>query len=481
MPVRCLASSFSEASPPPEGPSRRSFGLGLVALLLGACTSEAPLEPEPGEELAGGETTVFDAGTHAFMLSARNLDDVHQSPFFVGNSFFNKNWVIAPSSTTARDGLGPTFNARSCSGCHFKDGRGRPPLTDDEPLLSMLVRLSVPGEGPNGEPLGEPNYGGQLQGDAIPGVPIEARVQITWAEIAGTYADGETYSLRRPTISFADLAYGPMADDVLTSARVAPQMVGLGLLEALDEATILEFADADDEDGDGISGRPNYVWDPLTGTTVLGRFGWKANQPGLRQQNAGAFLGDLGITSSVHAQQNCPASQAECLTAITGGDPEIDDDLLDDITTYTRLLAVPARREVDDLEVLAGREQFHALGCADCHVPMLRTGTLDGFPEVSNQTIWPYTDLLLHDMGEGLADERPDFEADGNEWRTPPLWGIGLFSVVNDHTFYLHDGRARNLAEAVLWHGGEADAAKQAFVEADATERAALLRFLESL
>jgi CxxC motif-containing protein (DUF1111 family) len=459
----------------------RIIGSSLVfAVALATCTSDE-LRPEPGEELAGGETTVFDAGTHAFMLSARNLDDAHESAFFVGNSFFNKNWVIAPSSTTARDGLGPTFNSRSCSGCHFKDGRGRPPLTNDEPLTSMLVRLSVPGERPNGEPLAEPNYGGQLQGEAIPGVPVEALVSVSWTEMAGTYADGEPYSLRSPTISFFALAYGPMAQDVLTSARVAPQMIGLGLLEALDEDTILSFADPEDADRDGISGRPNYVWDPLTQTTVLGRFGWKANQPGLRQQNAGAFLGDIGITSSVHAQQNCPPAQAECLAALTGGEPELSDDLLDDVTTYSRLLAVPARREVDDPEVLAGREQFHALGCADCHVPRLRTGTMPNFPEVSNQTIWPYTDLLLHDMGEGLADERPDFEADGSEWRTPPLWGIGLFSVVNDHTFYLHDGRARNLAEAVLWHGGEAEAAKQAFVEADAAGRAALLRFLESL
>lgn len=451
-----------------------------LTLLLVACTNDE-LRPAPGEALAGGETTVFDAGSRAFMLSARNLDDAHESAFFVGNSFFNKNWVIAPSSTTARDGLGPTFNARSCSGCHFKDGRGRPPLTEDEPLLSMLVRLSVPGEGPNGAPLDEPNYGGQLQGDAIPGVPIEGRVLVTWVETAGAYSDGETYSLRSPTLTFTDLAYGPMAADVLTSVRVAPHMVGLGLLEALDEATILAFADPDDEDGNGVSGRPNYVWDPLSESVVIGRFGWKANQPGLRQQNAGAFLGDIGITSSVHEQQNCPPSQAECTAAVAGGEPELSDDLLDDITTYSRLLAVPARRDVDAPQVLEGREQFHALGCADCHVPQLHTGTLDGFPEVSDQTIWPYTDLLLHDMGDGLADGRPDFEADGREWRTPPLWGIGLFSVVNDHTFYLHDGRARNLAEAVLWHGGEAEAAKQAFVEADASDRAALLEFLESL
>jgi CxxC motif-containing protein (DUF1111 family) len=459
----------------------RVWCIALICSCALACGESDELAPEPGEELAGGATTVFDSGARAFTLSARNLVEVHESDFFVGNSFFNKNWVIAPSSTTARDGLGPTFNARSCSACHFKDGRGRPPLELDEPMLSMLVRLSIPGADEHGGPLPEPNYGGQLQPDAIPGVAPEGRALVHWQELPGSYADGEAFSLRQPTLELVDLAFGPLAQDALLSARVAPQMIGLGLLEALPEATILAFADPDDQDGDGVSGRPNYVWDPITQTTVLGRFGWKANQPGLRQQNAGAFRGDIGITSSLHPSEDCPTSQTACAAAESGGSPELDEALLDAITTYSRLLAVPARREVDDPEVLRGRELFHTVGCADCHVPRLETGELAGFAEVSNQVIWPYTDLLLHDMGDGLADGRPDYEASGSEWRTPPLWGIGLFSVVNDHTFYLHDGRARNLAEAVLWHGGEAQAARDGFVELAADERAALLRFLESL
>lgn len=455
--------------------------LALASLLLVGSACDRPDAEAPDETLAGGDTTVFESGARAFSLSARNLAPEHESAFFVGNSFFNKNWVTAPASTTARDGLGPTFNAMSCSACHFKDGRGRPPLDASEPMLSMLVRLSVPGEDEYGGPLPEPNYGGQLQPDAIEGVPAEGLVRVEWTEQPGSYADGEPYSLRSPTLVFEQLAFGPLDEQLLTSPRVAPHMVGLGLLEALAEDTILARADADDDDGDGISGRPNYVWDPIGESMMLGRFGWKANQPGLRQQNAGAFLGDMGITSSLHGEQNCPAPQAECAAAIGGGEPELDEHLLDDVTTYSRLLAVPARRDVDEPEVVAGRALFHAFGCADCHVPMLETGELAGVPEVSHQVIWPYTDLLLHDMGEGLADGRPDFEATGNEWRTPPLWGIGLFAVVNDHTFYLHDGRARNLAEALLWHGGEAEAAKQAFVSADAEDRAALLRFLESL
>lgn len=465
--------------PPVQAPSSRCLALASILLSSSACDHAD--ERGPDEALAGGDTTVFESGARAFTLAARNLAPEHESAFFVGNSFFNKNWVTAPSSTSARDGLGPTFNATSCSGCHFKDGRGRPPLDDAEPMLSMLVRLSVPGEDEHGGPLGEPNYGGQLQPDAIEGVPAEGLVRVVWSEQPGSYADGEPYSLRSPSLVFEQLAFGPLDEQLLTSPRVAPHMVGLGLLEALGEDTILALADEDDADGDGISGRPNYVWDPIGEATVLGRFGWKANQAGLPQQNSGAFLGDIGITSSVHGEQNCPAPQSECAAAIGGGEPELDEHLLDDVTTYSRLLAVPARRDVDAPEVVAGRALFREFGCADCHVPMLETGELDGFPEVSQQIIWPYTDLLLHDMGEGLADGRPDFEATGNEWRTPPLWGIGLFAVVNDHTFYLHDGRARNLAEALLWHGGEAEAAKQAFVEASASDRAALLRFLDSL
>jgi CxxC motif-containing protein (DUF1111 family) len=461
---------------------RKLACLVLVApLVLVGCSEEAALAPEPGEALAGGETTVFESGARAFMLSARNLSPEHDTAFFVGNSFFNKNWVTAPSSTEARDGLGPTFNARSCSACHFKDGRGRPPLEPSEPMLSMLVRLSIPGADEHGGPLPEPNYGGQLQPDAIEGVPAEGIVVVEWSETAGTYADGEPYSLRSPSLVFSQLAFGPMSPDLLTSPRVAPQMIGLGLLEAVPASALLAYADPEDLDDDGISGRPNRVWDPISEAVVLGRLGWKANQAGMRQQVSGAFLGDIGISSSVHPEQECPPSQSECVAAASGGEPELSDDLLDDVTTYSRLLAVPARRDVDDPEVLAGRELFHEFECSSCHVPSWQTGELPGLPEVSNQAIWPYTDLLLHDLGDGLADGRPDYEASGVEWRTPPLWGIGLFEVVNGHTLYLHDGRARNLAEAVLWHGGEAEAARSAFVEAAASERAALLRFLESL
>jgi CxxC motif-containing protein (DUF1111 family) len=446
---------------------------------LAACGGDPAYEP--GEELSGGDTTVFDSGKNAFSLSARNLKGARRDPFFVGNSLFNRNWVTAPSSTTGIDGLGPTFNASSCSSCHFKDGRGAPPEAEAEPFLGLLLRLSIPGEDAHGGPLEEPVYGGQFNHRAILGVPAEGTSSVSYEEVPGAYADGTPYSLRRPTYRLADLAFGPIDPRVLISPRTAPFMIGLGLLEAVDEQVLLALADEDDADGDGISGRPNLVWDPKTGRTRLGRFGWKANQPGLEQQNAGAFVGDLGITSPMFPAENCPSAQAACAAAPSGGAPEVDQEKLDEVTYYSRLLAVPARRDFEVPEVLRGREQFRDAGCAACHTPVLETGSLDGFPELEGQTIRPFTDLLLHDLGDDLADGRPDFLASGREWRTPPLWGIGLVGVVNGHTLLLHDGRARGVAEAILWHGGEAEPAREAFRKMSAADRAALIRFLESL
>jgi CxxC motif-containing protein (DUF1111 family) len=270
------------------------------------------------------------------------------------------------------------------------------------------------------------------------------------------------------------------------SPRVAPQMIGLGLLEAIDEATIVALADEHDQDGDGVSGRPNRVWDPRSQSVRLGRFGWKANTPGIEQQTSGALLGDIGITSPMFPDESCPAPQTACAAALTGGTPEIAQDKIDEITYYSLLLAVPARRDFEDPEVLRGKALFAEAGCGACHATKLAgaplvTGELAGFPELSGQTIYPYTDLLLHDMGAELADGRPDYLADGREWRTPPLWGIGLVHVVNDHTNFLHDGRARDLTEAILWHGGEAEGAREAFRTMPGDDRAALVRFLESL
>jgi CxxC motif-containing protein (DUF1111 family) len=213
----------------------------------------------------------------------------------------------------------------------------------------------------------------------------------------------------------------------------------------------------------------------------VGRFGWKANQPTIEQQVAGAFLGDMGLTTPLFGVQQCSPAQEACIAAPDGGAPEVDESKVARITFYLHTLAVPARRDVDDPTVLRGRALFESTGCASCHTARHRTGELEGYPWLSDQEIWPYTDLLLHDMGDGLADGRPDYAADGREWRTPPLWGIGLVETVSGHELLLHDGRARGLAEAILWHGGEAEASREAFRAMELADREALLAFLRSL
>lgn len=455
----------------------------LCSLWLGMACEQSP-DPadllEEGEERSGGDTTVFDTTANAFSLSARNMSFERRQQFFVGNSFFNKNWVTAPASTTARDGLGPVFNARSCSACHFKDGRGRPPEDENEAMVSMLIRMSISGKALHGGPLPHPSYGDQLGPEAILNVPAEAFAYVTYTEQTQFFSDGEPYSLRIPQYHFENWHFGEPGD-FLYSPRVAPFMIGLGLLAAIPEDELLRNEDPEDNNKDGISGRANYVWDASANARLLGRFGWKANQPNLRQQTAGAFLGDMGITSSLFPEEDCPEVQLECKAAMNGGNPEVSDQTLEDVTMYASTLAVPGRRDWDDPVVLQGKALFRASGCDSCHVPRWQTGAMPELPEVEFQTIWPYTDLLLHDMGPELADGRPDFEADGQEWRTPPLWGIGLVETVNGHTYFLHDGRARSLMEAIMWHGGEAKAAREAVGDLSASERDALIRFLESL
>ena len=467
--------------------ARASFLMpALCAVALVACVDDAAPAPsvDASEALPGGDTTnTLLLGTNAFALPASNITVEHEPMFFTGNSFFNQAWVEAPASTANRDGLGPLFNARSCASCHFRDGRGAPPATDDEAFLGVLLRLSVPGVDAHGGPSPDPVYGGQLQPFALPGVPSEGTPRVVFTEQAGTYDDGTAYTLLAPTYAIDELGYGPLADDIMISPRVAPQMIGLGLLEAIPDDRLLVLADPDDADGDGISGRPNRVWDVEANALRIGRFGWKSDQPSVRQQVAGAFLGDMGITTPVFPAQNCSAAQPDCASAPNGdgdGEPEIREDLLHRVVVYSSLLAVPARRAPDDAEVLRGRALFADAGCASCHTPSHQTGP-HALPEVAHQTIWPYTDLLLHDMGPALADDRPVFEATGREWRTPPLWGIGLLPSVNAHQRLLHDGRARGVAEAVLWHGGEAEAARDAFRAMTSEQRDALVHFVESL
>ena len=461
-----------------------AVGMGALAWFLVSDARSGPSEAEVAAILQtqlGGDTTIVTTNRNSFALAAANLNNQERRIFEVGDSFFTQNWVTAPASTEARDGLGPTFNAQSCSSCHTLDGRAQPPANNDDPERGLLFRLSIPGVDPvTGGPLPDPAYGGQLQDRAILTVPPEGRFLIDYRKIPGEYEDGTPYTLLRPEYSFTDLAFGPTHPDLLVSPRIAPAVFGGGLLEAIPESAILALADPDDADGDGISGRANLVWSVQDEDTRLGRFGWKANVPTLEQQIAGAFHGDIGITSPLFPEENCPAGQTDCQAALNGGTPELPQDRLDKITFYNQTLAVPAMRDVDDPQVRAGARLFLEAGCAACHTPSHTTGQ-HPVPALSGQVIFPYTDLLLHDMGEGLADGRPDFLAHGQEWRTPPLWGIGLIENVNNHTRLLHDGRARNVAEAILWHDGEGRAAREAFRKMSREEREALLRFLESL
>lgn len=470
----------------------RPFVVLLSALMMGAC-DDAPrfTQAEPGEALAGGKATVNKRDVNAFSMPSANLSPVRRLDFSVGNSFFRSPWVIAPSTTTARDGLGPLFNTNACQNCHIKDGRGHPPEQDDVNAVSMLVRLSIPDDPAQAElikkngVLPEPVYGGQLQDMAVPGVEPEGRVRIEYEPMPVRFRDGTVVELRKPTLSITHLGYGPMHPETRASVRIAPPMIGLGLLEAIPDTAILANADPDDKDGDGISGRPNWVWDDEQQTVVMGRFGWKAGQPNLNQQNVHAFSGDMGLTTSLRNFDDCTPTQTDCLAAPNGngpdGEPEVSDNILRLVLFYSRNLGVPARRNIENPQVLAGKNLFYEAGCQQCHTPQFKTRHDAAEPELANQVIRPYSDLLLHDMGAELADNRTEFQATGREWRTPPLWGIGLAQTVSRHARFLHDGRARDLLEAVLWHGGEAQAAQRQVLAFDAEQRAALLAFLNSL
>ena len=473
-------------------------------------------EPEPFEANPGGAGTVRARATReAFSQPQANLSFEEEMTFKLGNGLFERLWVSAPAS----DGLGPLFNARGCQGCHLKDGRGHPP--DGDGAVSLVVRLGIPmddaearreaairagaatggtvasAQSDDAAMAGEieaylgawpdPVYGHQVADLALPGHAAEARVGVEWEEHKVTFAGGETVSLRRPVWS-VDPALNSFDPRTRLSPRVAPPMIGLGLVEAIPAADILALADPEDADADGVSGRPNVVWSPEWGRPMLGRFGVRATTPTLRQQAADAFVADMGLSSPLRPEPwgDCTEAQAACRAGPHGEDAaqdgrEVGSEALDLVAFYAGTLGVPARRDVDDPEVLRGKALFMEAGCAACHTPKFVTHRLEGRPWHSFQLIWPHSDFLLHDMGPGLADRLPAGSATGSEWRTAPLWGIGLTEAVSGHTLFLHDGRARSLTEAILWHGGEGQAARDAFAAMPPPDRAALIRYLESL
>jgi CxxC motif-containing protein (DUF1111 family) len=468
----------------------RRNALTIAALACTIASVMADDQDSVQRALSAGSFTVKRFDQSAFIEPAPVLTHAQHQQFMFGRNVFQRKWA-AVVSLNGDWGLGPTFIASQCSQCHVNDGRGVPPGARDEQLLSMLVRLSVPGEDEHGGPRPHPNYGDQIQNRALQGqnvdlaysiepIPSEADLFLDWEEQDVELADGEMITLRKPRLRIEHLNFGPLGPEVMTSLRIAQPVFGLGLLDAVPEQTLLAIAQR--QQAQGLDGHPNYVWDAFAKRTALGRYGWKANQPSLRQQVVAAALGDMGVSSNIFPDQNCPPVQTACLRELPGNTPELADVELNATELWLRGLAVPARRNVDDPLVSRGEKLFVEAQCAACHIPTLTTGAeFPALPQLANQTFHAYTDLLLHDMGEGLADGRPDFKAGPREWRTPALWGLGLSRAVNGSEVMLHDGRARNATEAVLWHGGAALSSREAFRRMPKADRAALLKFLESI
>lgn len=434
-----------------------------VALIAAAAAGCGDNSTPPGP-LAGGETTVFDRTSNAFSLPAPNLTAEELDRHLDGDLAFDATFVTG--GAPVNNGLGPLYNNSSCGRCHSRDGRGLP-VVGGGATSQSLVRVSLPDGEPavpgGGVPV--PGLGLQIQDHGVYGYAPEALVAIEWIEEEGAYGDGSAYSLRRPALHIEMPGGGALAAGVMTSLRQPPAVFGLGLLEAVAAETLAALADPDDADGDGISGRVNQVWHSERGAAEAGRFGAKANTADLDQQTAAAYFNDMGVANRIFADLD--------------GATDIDHDTLDVAAFYVRTLGVPARAEMGDAAA-RGEELFGDFGCAGCHLAELETDA-HAIAALAFQRIQPFSDLLLHDLGDELADGRPDFLADGREWRTAPLWGLGLVQTVLPGAGYLHDGRARTLAEAILWHGGEAEAAREAFRQAARRDRDALLAFLGSL
>jgi len=473
-------------------PEHRYFKLVVIfvvtiglAIALSIFLNQNPFAPQPIK--AGGETTIFERTSHGLQQPAPNLSDKELALHIEGDRAFEATFVTSPAPVNA--GLGPLFNNSSCRSCHINDARGMPVKGQ------MLVRVSLPPghqvdanepvsaggtnkqQGSIFESLPEasvslgnappvPGLGTQIQDQAVYGFTPKASVDFEWQEKLGTYGDGKLYKLRSPRLKITLPDGKPLPADVLTSARVPPPVFGRGLLEAIPESTILVLADPEDKDGDGISGRVNRVWDVRKKALVLGRFGLKANNPNLHQQNAAAYVNDMGVTNPLFPEKD--------------GTSDIDAKTLDATTFYTQTIAVPGRILMDNPVVRRGEKLFTQANCAVCHVAELRTGD-HTIKAIANQTIHPYTDMLIHNLGDGLADGRPDFLADGNEWRTAPLWGLGLTQTALPYSGFLHDGRARTLEEAILWHGGEAEKSQETFRKMSQSDRQAMVKFLNSL
>lgn len=475
----------------------------LFAGVLAACgqtsNSSAP-EFSQSEWLPGGHTTVSGKTQIRFDYPSANLPSDDKTQFHAGKALAQQPWVKAPTITDSRDGLGPLYNARTCMACHVKGGKGTLPSDSSTAIFSSLIRVSLKGEDKQNGAVPHPTYGDQVQVQStslahqlrhLPSasslakdVTPEAYVYIDWQNKIFTYPDKTKVTLKSPTPIFKNLGYGEIGNDTLVGIRTAPTIHGMGLIELIPQSQIDALSDEQDKNQDGISGRVNLVWDSVRQETMPGRFGLKANKPTLLMTVAGAFANDVGISNPVFTNQPCSPAQKACLSAASGNDEngfELNQAQLDLVVDFNRNLAPLKSRNLDTKKVMEGREQFYETGCHQCHNPSFTTQESKERPHLSKQKIWPYSDFLLHDLGEGLSDNRPDFKASGSEWRTPPLWGIGLSAKVNGSQALLHDGRATTIEEAVLWHGGEAQAVKDAFINLDKDEREALVLFVNSI
>ncbi|RCK44476.1 thiol oxidoreductase [Thalassospira profundimaris] len=477
------------------------LGAGLGLNLPAFANSPSQPGALPDDAYPGGTTTwLKKTGRSAFTHPSANMAFEKRMDFKLGEALFQRMWVAAPTKTHTTDGLGPLYNSRSCIGCHVRNGRGHaldPQNDTDRASVAMLLRLSIPPQNETDRAhlasgrvnsIPDPVYGNQFQELSVPGIPAEGRVLVTYQDQTIRLADGETITLRKPDYAFDELAYGPLHDGLMISPRIAPQLIGLGLLEAIPEDMITAQADPDDANGDGISGKANRVWNIATQKVDLGRFGWKAGMPTLDQQNQNAMQFDVGLSTPLYPEGagDCTPAQTLCRAAPNGNDPQYDNleahgTITDLILYYTRHLAPPMRANANAPDILAGRQVFNDIGCASCHRASYQLPVNDQQPELSGQLIWPYSDLLLHDMGDGLADHRPEALATGSEWRTPPLWGLGRTKEIDSRAGFLHDGRANTILEAVLWHGGEAQNARDAVIALPKTDRNKLITFLKSL
>lgn len=458
----------------------KAGALLFLLFLLVRCREDVvdeddPIETNDGYVAIAGSATVNDQSVDAYSHLIPQLSGSLQTQHYAGSEVFFATFTDNPDDEF--HGLGPLFIQNSCVGCHPGNGRSQPPMSEIDHSSGLLMRFSVAGEGIHGEPIGVPGFGTQLQTQGTGSNAAEALFMFAYNNVVIDYPDGNSVILHNPSHALIN-TYTTLPPNVLYSLRNASPLYGLGLLEAISEDDILVLADETDADGNYISGRPNYVWNVSTGHEELGRFGWKSSAPTLEHQVAGAFHEDMGVTSENYFPvENC-FGQSNCSGSTST--PDVSEQNILDAAMYIRTLAVPDWRNQEDPIVARGREVFHNLNCQACHHEEFVTSA-SPVEALNGIVIHPFTDMLIHDMGEVLADGRPDFHASTNEWRTAPLWGIGLTKTINPNARYLHDGRAATLEEAILWHGGEAHWTIEYFKSLPLADRQALIAFLESL